>query len=79
MAALPDAPLPDVIELPQLRHAPQLFGIGAHEIAKMVDLEPGQPPVAGVDVAAGLNVLIEHKARERGLGARNLGADVADD
>ena len=68
------------IEPLDLGHAPALRGIVAHLGSEfLIDLVAGELPVAGVDVAAGLHVLVEHEAGERGLGARDVGADVADD
>ena len=44
-------------------------GLPRTSVLELADLVAGEPPVAGVDVAAGLDVLVEHEAAERGLGA----------
>ena len=68
-----------VVEVAKLGDAALLLGTGAHQVAELADLVAGELPVAGVDVAAALDVLVEHEAGERGFGARDVGADVADD
>ena len=67
------------VQLPELGHPPQLLGVASFEVAELVDLEGGEPPVAGIDIAAGFHVLVEDETGERGLGARDVAADVADD
>ena len=68
-----------LIKLLELGDAALLLGIAAHQLLELLDLVAGQAPVAGIDRAAGLLVLVEHEAGERSLGARHVGADVADD
>src|SRR5438128_2469414 len=54
-----------------------LLGAAALERLQLPDLVSGELPVAGIDVAAGLDVLVEHEAGERSLRARHVGADIA--
>ena len=68
-----------VVKLLELRDPALLLGVAVDQLGELVDLEAGEIPVAGVDAAAGLLVLVEHEAGERRFGARDVGADVAND
>ena len=52
------------VELLYLADALELLGVVAEKVVELVDLEARKLPVAGVDIAAGLGVLVEHEARE---------------
>ena len=66
------------VELKQLVDAPPLLGAGAQHPFELADLVPGKPPLAVIDAAAVLHVLVEHEAAERGFGAGHAGIDAAD-
>ena len=60
-------------------NAAKLLRAFAFEPLELLDLVAGELPVAGVDVAVRIDFLVEHEPREGGLGARDVGADIADD
>ena len=68
-----------VVELLHEGDALLLIGAVAHQVAQLPDLEAGELPVARVDIAVGVDILVEHEAGQRGFGARDVGADVSND
>src|SRR6185369_14034399 len=67
------------VELLDLGDPKLLVRVTADELLELADLEAGELPVAGVDVAVRFDLLIQHEAGERGLRARDVRADVPDD
>ena len=53
-----------------------LVGIAGDQFVELLDLVPGKPPLVVIDVAAGLDLLVEHEAAERGFGARDGRVDA---
>jgi len=51
--------------------------VGAGKFLELLNLPPGQPPIAVINIAAALDVLVERKLAKPGLGARNAGVDRA--
>ena len=63
-------------KLLQLVDPRALGGIARDQPVELLDLVPGEPPLAVIDVAAGFDLFVEHEAAERGFGAGDAGVDA---
>jgi len=68
-----------VVELLDPRHLLLLCRVAPHQIAELLDLEARELPIARVNLAVWIFLLVENEARERRLGSGDVGAHISND